>query len=104
MGIFDCRLHEQFVCNNSSIKISKPVRYDELSHPNEILEEKVLQRTNDLEIAISHEQHLKDVLKITTEVNEMLIEMGWKVFRFWEHEIKEDVEKCVTMVREKINQ
>ena len=38
------------------------------------------------------------------EVNEMLIEMDWKVIRFWEHEIKEDVEKCVTRVKEKINQ
>lgn len=38
------------------------------------------------------------------EVNEMLIAMGWKVIRFWEHEIKEDVEKCVTKVKEAINQ
>lgn len=38
------------------------------------------------------------------EVNNMLKEMGWKVIRFWEHEIKEDVEKCVTRVKEKINQ
>ncbi len=38
------------------------------------------------------------------EVNNMLKEMGWKVIRFWEHEIKEDVEKCVTKVKEKINQ
>ena len=29
---------------------------------------------------------------------------GWQVIRFWEHEIKEDVEKCVTRVKEKINQ
>ena len=45
----------------------------EIEHANEILEEKVSQRTHDLEIAVSHEQHLKDVLKIITEVNEMLI-------------------------------
>lgn len=38
------------------------------------------------------------------EVNNMLKEMGWKVIRFWEHEIKEDVVKCVTRVKEKINQ
>lgn len=37
------------------------------------------------------------------EVNNMLKEIGWKVTRFWEHEIKEDVEKCVTRVKEKIN-
>ena len=45
----------------------------EIEHANEILEEKVSQRTHDLEVAISHEQHLKDVLKVITEVNEMLI-------------------------------
>lgn len=45
----------------------------EIEHVNEILEEKVSQRTRDLEVVVSHEQHLKDVLKITTEVNEMLI-------------------------------
>ncbi len=45
----------------------------EIEHANEILEEKVQQRTYDLEAVVSHEQHLKDVLKITIEVNEMLI-------------------------------
>ena len=45
----------------------------EIEHANEILEEKVAQRTYDLEVVVSHEQHLKDVLKIITEVNEMLI-------------------------------
>lgn len=48
-------------------------RQYEVEYANEILEEKVEQRTYDLEIAISHEQHLKELLKITTEVNEMLI-------------------------------
>ncbi len=45
----------------------------EIEHTNEILEEKVSKRTQDLEAVVSHEQHLKDVLKIITEVNEMLI-------------------------------
>ncbi|NOR57012.1 MAG: DUF3365 domain-containing protein [Sulfurimonas sp.] len=45
----------------------------EIEHANEILEDKVSQRTHDLETVITHEQHLKDVLKIITEVNEMLI-------------------------------
>ncbi len=45
----------------------------EIEHANEILEEKVSQRTYDLEVIALHEQHLKDILKITTEVNEMLI-------------------------------
>ncbi len=45
----------------------------EIENAKEILEEKVIQRTHELEVVISHEQHLKDVLKIITEVNEMLI-------------------------------
>ncbi|MEA3491051.1 MAG: DUF3365 domain-containing protein [Campylobacterota bacterium] len=45
----------------------------EIEHANEILEERVKQRTYDLEVVASHELHLKDVLKIITEVNEMLI-------------------------------
>ncbi len=38
------------------------------------------------------------------EVNYMLTEMGWKVIRFWEHEINEDVEKCVERVKKEISQ
>ena len=48
-------------------------RQYEIEHANEILEKKVSERTHDLEVVVSHEQHLKDVLKIITEVNEMLI-------------------------------
>ena len=29
------------------------------------------------------------------EVNLQLKEIGYTVFRFWEHEIKKDLEKCV---------
>lgn len=36
------------------------------------------------------------------EVNAALNTMGWQVIRFWEHEIKEDVEKCVRRVKEAI--
>ncbi len=45
----------------------------EIEHANEVLEERVSQRTYDLEVIVSHEQHLKDVLKSIAEVNEMLI-------------------------------
>jgi len=38
------------------------------------------------------------------EVNKILTAMGWKVIRFWEHEIKEHVEKCVERVKQEINQ
>lgn len=37
------------------------------------------------------------------EVNTILNAMGWKVIRFWEHEIKKDVDKCVKRVKEAIN-
>lgn len=29
------------------------------------------------------------------KVNAGLIELGWEVIRFWEHELKEDTEQCV---------
>jgi len=45
----------------------------EMENAQEILEEKVSQRTSDLKAVLTHEQHLKDILKIVTEVNEMLI-------------------------------
>jgi len=48
-------------------------RQYEIEHANEILEDKVSQRTSDLKVVLSHEQHLKDILKIVTEVNEVLI-------------------------------
>ncbi len=54
------------------INMSYKRRY-EIENANEILEEKVQTRTHDLEVVISNEQHLKDVLKIMTEVNETLI-------------------------------
>lgn len=36
------------------------------------------------------------------EINDSLMKMGWKVVRFWEHEIKENLEICVKRVREEI--
>jgi len=36
------------------------------------------------------------------EINDSLLQMGWKVIRFWEHEIKENVEICVKRVKEEI--
>jgi len=48
-------------------------RQYKIKHANEILEEKVQERTHNLELVVSHEQHLKDILKIITEVNETLI-------------------------------
>jgi len=48
-------------------------RQYEIENSKEILEKKVSQRTQELEEIVSHEQHLKNILKITTEVNELLI-------------------------------
>lgn len=33
-------------------------------------------------------------------VNEKLQEDGWKVLRFWEHEIRNNIEDCITKVKE----
>jgi DNA mismatch endonuclease (patch repair protein) len=32
------------------------------------------------------------------EVNKTLRKDGWKVIRFWEHQIKKDVEKCINKI------
>lgn len=32
------------------------------------------------------------------EVNRMLKNNGWKVFRFWEHDIKKNIDKCIKMI------
>lgn len=45
----------------------------QLQELNSSLEIKVAQRTQELQKVFKHEQHLKDVLQITTEINEMLI-------------------------------
>jgi len=34
--------------------------------------------------------------------NEQLQKMGWKVIRIWEHEVKEDVEKCAEKIIKQI--
>jgi DNA mismatch endonuclease (patch repair protein) len=36
------------------------------------------------------------------ENNQKLERMGFKVFRFWEHEIKKDLERCLAQVMEHI--
>ncbi|NOQ32461.1 MAG: DUF3365 domain-containing protein [Helicobacteraceae bacterium] len=54
------------------IKIVYKRKY-EIENYNEILEKRVIKRTEDLEAVVSHEQYLKDIFKIATEVNEMLI-------------------------------
>jgi DNA mismatch endonuclease, patch repair protein len=36
------------------------------------------------------------------EVNKMLKKTGWKTFRFWDFQIKNDIEKCVQNVLQEI--
>jgi len=36
--------------------------------------------------------------------NEKLKKMGWKVLRFWEHEIKENPDKCVQKIKKALSQ
>jgi len=37
------------------------------------------------------------------EVNATLTALGWCVIRFWEHEIRQDIEKCIERVRQAAN-
>lgn len=37
------------------------------------------------------------------EVNEILEAKGWIVLRFWEHEIKKDIEDVVSMIKRSLN-
>lgn len=45
--------------------------------------------------------------KITSNVrrdadtNKILESLGWKIIRFWEHEIKDDLEKCITIIEKR---
>lgn len=48
-------------------------RQYQIENMNEILEGKVSNRTKKLELLISHEQYIKDILKMITEVNEIII-------------------------------
>ncbi|MEA3255673.1 MAG: very short patch repair endonuclease [Candidatus Altiarchaeota archaeon] len=42
-------------------------------------------------------------VKRDKEVNKILKKQGWKVIRFWEHEIKKDLQKCYSKVEKEIN-
>ncbi len=38
-----------------------------------------------------------------TEVNDLLKNLGWTVIRYWEHEIREDSDRCARLVAQTIN-
>ena len=35
-------------------------------------------------------------------VNDKLRKEGWMVIRFWEHQLKENIDECINLIREKI--
>ena len=37
------------------------------------------------------------------EINKTLRKQGWKVIRFWEHEIKKDLQRCYSRIEKEIN-
>ena len=37
------------------------------------------------------------------EINEKLINLGYVVFRFWEHQIRKELDNCVNRIMNKIN-
>ncbi|MCW8932472.1 MAG: very short patch repair endonuclease [Gammaproteobacteria bacterium] len=37
-------------------------------------------------------------------VNEILIAQGWRILRFWETEVTKELDKCVTIITNTINQ
>lgn len=37
------------------------------------------------------------------EVNKLLKKEGWRVIRFWEHEVMKNPQKCINKIEEKLN-
>jgi DNA mismatch endonuclease (patch repair protein) len=42
-------------------------------------------------------------MKRDIENREKLVSTGWKVLRFWEREIKKDIEHCIEVIEEAMN-
>lgn len=47
--------------------------------------------------------NLPNYIERDTKQNKILLENGYKVFRFWEHEIKKDVKACVDQIEDYID-
>ena len=43
---------------------------------------------------------MRNTVKRDKEVNDELTDMGWLVLRFWESDIKKDLQRCVDLVCE----
>lgn len=48
--------------------------------------------------------NLPNYIERDTRQNKVLLENGYKVFRFWQHEIKKDVKACVDQIEAHINE
>ena len=48
----------------------------------------------------TQEKKLKRNVERDRDVNDELTESGWLVLRFWESDIKKDLQKCVDMICE----
>lgn len=51
----------------------------------------------------AHVSYIKTRIKHDAEINNSLVTLGFVVLRFWEHQITENVEKCVNQVIEESN-
>ena len=50
------------------------------------------------------EKKLKRTIEIDQQVNEQLTKQGWKVLRFWEHEVERNLEECIMRVISALNE
>lgn len=50
------------------------------------------------------EKKLKRTIEIDQQVNEQLIKQGWKVLRFWEHEVERNLEECIARIISALNE
>ena len=46
---------------------------------------------------------MKGNIKRDKEVNRVLKDSGWKVLRFWDDEINEDIDMCVRKIKKLMN-
>lgn len=56
---------------------------------------------------VNNEEYWKNKIKYNIEkdkrINEELKKQGWKVTRFWEHDVNKDIENCYEKIKEFIN-
>lgn len=50
------------------------------------------------------DKKIEDNIKRDKKVNEKLAKQGWLVLRFWDFQIKNDLDSCIATVKEKIEE